>query len=184
MAAIQENTGPLRKRAGVRKMAHRIIRIDMTPMVDLGFLLITFFVMTAEMSKPSSMNLVMPKDVPADKGMPVKESTALTILIAGNGQLFYYPGRWEDAIKSQKIYNSHISGTTTIRNYIREKQQYLETNPVSANGKKDLMIVIKPTADADYRSVINTLDEMLINGVVRYTVSKPEKPELDYITTR
>ena len=60
-------------------------------MVDLGFLLITFFVFTSELSRPNTLDLLMPKE---GKDMPVAESLSLTILVGGEGQVFYYEGEW------------------------------------------------------------------------------------------
>jgi biopolymer transport protein ExbD len=67
-------------KAGVRKMKKHELKIDMTPMVDLGFLLISFFVITTELSKPTALNLIMPtKGIAMDLG----ESNALTVLLPG-----------------------------------------------------------------------------------------------------
>ncbi|TMI89685.1 MAG: biopolymer transporter ExbD, partial [Bacteroidetes bacterium] len=82
-------------RAGVRRMIKHKLKTDMTPMVDLGFILITFFVFTAEISKPTAMNLNMPTDGPP---MPTGDSRTITFLMSGNNKLFYYPGKEEDAI--------------------------------------------------------------------------------------
>ena len=62
MATIDNEVAVQRQRAGVRRPVKHQLRIDMTPMVDLGFLLISFFVITTELSKPTAMPLVMPKD--------------------------------------------------------------------------------------------------------------------------
>jgi biopolymer transport protein ExbD len=66
-----------KQKAGVHRMVKHNLKIDMTPMVDLGFLLITFFVITAELSKPQAMNLYMPHD-----GRPTDaaESKSITFL--------------------------------------------------------------------------------------------------------
>src|SRR5205809_6908473 len=74
---------------GGRRMHKDSLRIDMTPMVDLGFLLITFFIFTTEISKPATTNLNMPHD-----GLPINmpESKSLTILLNGSNKIFYYYG--------------------------------------------------------------------------------------------
>ena len=80
---------PSRPKAGVNRIKKANLKIDMTPMVDLGFLLISFFIFTTEISKPAITNLYMPKD-----GDPTKipESKSLTILLGNNDHVFYYNG--------------------------------------------------------------------------------------------
>lgn len=72
---------------GRRSVKHNL-KIDMTPMVDLGFLLISFFVITTELSKPTTMDLFMPKD---GKPMDLGASDALTILLDNDNTFWYYP---------------------------------------------------------------------------------------------
>src|SRR5688572_15019825 len=78
-----------RRKAGAKNLKKERPKIDMTPMVDLGFLLISFFVITTELSEPRSATLNMPKDGPL---MPLGDSSALTILLAGNDKIYYYHG--------------------------------------------------------------------------------------------
>src|SRR6187431_1764963 len=94
-----------KKGAGVKKAKRLSTRVDMTPMVDLGFLLITFFIFTTSMSTPSTMSLNMPKK---DKdSMVVKESNALTLMIGretkGMRQVYYYLGKLEEDGSNLKI---------------------------------------------------------------------------------
>src|SRR6185295_15634371 len=93
--------GKGKKRGGVRakKMS---TRIDMTPMVDLGFLLVTFFILTTTMSKPKAMQIVMPdKEVKDSTQMSkVRESEAMTILLGSNDRVFYYYGIQEPQIQA------------------------------------------------------------------------------------
>ncbi|MBL7720625.1 MAG: biopolymer transporter ExbD, partial [Chitinophagaceae bacterium] len=98
-STVSNNETHLRKRAGVRKMIKHYLKVDMTPMVDLGFLLISFFVITTELSKPTVMNLAMPAEgEPTD----LANSAALTVLTKGNS-IYYYQGEWEEAIMKAKV---------------------------------------------------------------------------------
>jgi biopolymer transport protein ExbD len=82
------NKGP-----GVKKGKKMSIRGDLTPMGDLGFLLITFFIFTTIMSQPTAMKLFLPKDADKpDEQNKIKESGALTILLGGDNTVFYYEG--------------------------------------------------------------------------------------------
>src|SRR5918911_522268 len=85
-----------KKGPGVKKAKKLSTRVDMTPMVDLGFLLITFFIFTATLSTPNTMRLIMPKDEKdPEKQTEVKQSGALTILMGKGNGLYYYEGQLE-----------------------------------------------------------------------------------------
>ncbi|HEX7846576.1 MAG TPA: biopolymer transporter ExbD [Chitinophagaceae bacterium] len=173
-AAINEH-----RRAGVRRMKKHSLRTDMTPMVDLGFLLITFFVFTAKMSEPMVTHLNMPKE--SGIVMPVGESDALTVLLGKDNSVYYYEGNWEDALKNNAIRQSSLSYRNGLGDVIRQKQKELETNPRAREGKKGLMLIIKPGSEAVYRSVIDALDEVLINDVKKYVVVKPDTNEISWL---
>src|SRR5436189_45117 len=95
MASIDEGGGGGHKKGpGVKKAKKLSTRVDMTPMVDLGFLLITFFVFTATMSTPTALDLNVPKDIKDPKDQTeVKESGVLTIMLGKDNHVFYYEGK-------------------------------------------------------------------------------------------
>ncbi len=139
-----------KKGPGVKKAKKMSTRVDMTPMVDLGFLLITFFIFTTTMAQPTAMNLFMPKDVekPDDQNK-VKETGAFTILLGKGDQVYFYEGM--DPTKLQ------ASNFKLIRDEIMKKKQ--NTNA------EDLVVIIKPTVDATYKNTVDILDEMTINEI-------------------
>ncbi|MBP9104657.1 MAG: biopolymer transporter ExbD, partial [Chitinophagaceae bacterium] len=94
MASIEGGgDGGHKKGPGVKKAKKLSTRVDMTPMVDLGFLLITFFIFTATMSTPTTLDLNMPKDVDDDKKKTeVKQSGVLTLMLGKGNQVYYYEG--------------------------------------------------------------------------------------------
>jgi biopolymer transport protein ExbD len=157
-----------RRRRGVRRMKKHSLRTDMTPMVDLGFLLITFFVFTTELSKPVITKLNMPKE----GGEPqLGESNALTVLAGKDNSFFYYQGDWEKALKNGAIKKTNLS-FNGLGDIIRAKQTQLDKNLVNNEGRNGLMLLIKPGPEASYSNVINMLDEALINDIKKYAIVK------------
>lgn len=182
MAEILNEGGPGgRRRAGVKRRKKHIIRIDMTPMVDLGFLLITFFVFTAQLSKPSSVNLNMPSDEEPEKPTELAKSNALTILLDADNRIFYYEGKWDEAIKENAVKETNFSYKGGLGDIVRAKQQYLDKYPVDKDGRDGLMLLIKGSDESVYENFINAMDEVLINEVKRYAVMKMTDQEKDYL---
>lgn len=165
--------GDDRRRAGVRRMKKAGIRVDMTPMVDLGFLLITFFVMTTELGKPSVVNLAMPKDGPPTE---LGNSNALTILLDANDKVYYYESDWKEAVTKNEIVESSLSVNGGFGKVIREKQQWLDKNNIK-EGRGGLMLLIKANKEASYQNVMKALDEVLINTVGKYTILSADPEE-------
>jgi biopolymer transport protein ExbD len=183
MANIPEqhrNTSRSRSAARVKKHS---AKTDMTPMVDLGFLLIAFFVMTTEMSKPVVTKLTMPKETTDVPGSTIRESTALTFLIGGD-KLFYYIGGWEEAKKAGKIYETNFSVKDGIGQVIRDRQAWLSTAKISEEGRDGLVFLIKPGKDANYQQVIDAIDETQINGVKKYMIVSPGIEEVDFMAKK
>ncbi|MBN8673240.1 MAG: biopolymer transporter ExbD [Chitinophagales bacterium] len=183
MAAIVTSNTPVsaKSRPGVHRVKKHSLRTDMTPMVDLGFLLITFFIFTAELSKPVVTKLVMPTE---GGRTTLGESDALTVLLGKNDAVYYYHGNPVKAFAEGKIYKTSFAVDKGIGNIIRDKQKQLANNPASSEGKDGLMLLIKPGEHASYQNVIDMLDEAMINNVKKYALLKQEKEEVDYVNRR
>jgi biopolymer transport protein ExbD len=161
MAEMDTSSGGGHKKGpGVKKGKKLSTRVDLTPMVDLGFLLITFFIFTTTMSQPTAMRLNLPKDVdnPDDQNK-VKESAVLTIMLGKDNNVFYYEGQLKPDASNFKS-----SSFKEIREVIINKKKNTSAN--------DLVMVLKPNADCNYKNVVDILDEMSINVIKRYAVVK------------
>ena len=149
--------GHHKKGPGVKKAKKLSTRVDLTPMVDLGFLLITFFIFTTTMSQPTAMRLALPDDrVKPEDQNKIKQSGALTILLGRDNNVFYYEGELAPDASNFKATNFK-----DIRDEIINKKRDADTN---------LVVVIKPSDECTYKNVIDILDEMSINVVKRYAM--------------
>jgi biopolymer transport protein ExbD len=152
MAEMDTSSGGGHKKGpGVKKPKKLSTRVDLTPMVDLGFLLITFFVFTTTMSQPTAMAMNEPKDDP-DNQLKVKNSGAMTLLLGKNDQVYYYFGELVDPNTQFKS-----SNFKDIRQIIADKKN---ATPIG-----DLMYIIKADKDATFKNAIDILDEMSICAV-------------------
>ena len=160
MASIDTAAGESghKKGPGVKKAKKLSTRVDMTPMVDLGFLLITFFIFTTTMSTPSTMDLFMPKDTKKEEELnKAKESGALTIMMGNENHLYYYEGKL-----APDASNFLSTNFKDIRDIIIKKKK--STPP------EDLVVVLKPNEQATYKNTVDMLDEMTINEIKRFAL--------------
>jgi biopolymer transport protein ExbD len=164
MASIDTGGGDSgHKTRGVKKAKKLSTRVDMTPMVDLGFLLITFFIFTTTMSTPAAMQLYMPKDTDKNEEQnKAKESGALTIMLGKNNQVFYYEGQLKPDASNFVSSNFDPNSEEGIRHVIMKKKR--------STAAEDLVVVIKPNTDATYKNTVDMLDEMTINDVKRFAL--------------
>jgi biopolymer transport protein ExbD len=168
MAEMDTSSGGGHKKGpGVKKGKKLSTRVDLTPMVDLGFLLITFFIFTTTMSQPTAMRLFLPKDVDKpEEQNKVKASAVLTIMLGKDDHIYYYEG--DDPTKLQ---STNYKG---VRDVVLDKKK--RTDP------KDFVVVLKPTQDASYKNTVNILDEMTIDAVKRYAMVDISPGEYGLIT--
>jgi biopolymer transport protein ExbD len=158
--------GGHKKGPGVKKGKKLSTRVDLTPMVDLGFLLITFFIFTTTMSQPTAMRLFLPKDVKnPDEQNKVKNSAVITLMLGKNDVIYYYEGDSAQGLKPTDF--------KKIRDIVIDKKR--RTDP------KDFVVVIKPSVDATYKNTVNILDEMTIDGVKRYAMVDISPVEYNFI---
>ena len=179
-----ENTARERKGKTFAHTKKQLLRIDMTPMVDLGFLLITFFVFTTTISKPSVTDLYMPSDKPDPHPPKLIDDLAITILLDGNDKIFYYNGKWEDAKNANQIFETSYSTYSGIGKIIRQKQKDIDEGRKIAGGRKEMMLLIKPTSQSVYKNVVDALDEAMINDVNKYAIVEPAIEEINYIKSK
>ncbi|OXA86541.1 ExbD/TolR family protein [Flavobacterium hercynium] len=143
-------------------------KVDLTAMVDLAFLLITFFMLTTTLSKPQSMSLGLPdkdEDPTKNKDIKVDEKRTMTVMMGENNKLVYYMGLLDSPIAGPKDISYGKDGIR--KELIARKKSVLEYTGDKAKG---IIVIIKPGKKSKYKNLVDILDEMAITGVETYAI--------------
>lgn len=161
---------PIKEGRSTKHKSKANVTTDMNAMVDLAFLLLTFFMLTTTMVKPKVIELVMP--VPDDEDteeaivQTIKESRALTILALPDNELYYYIG-FSEAKAIETEY-----GATGIRSVLKEHQEN-QTEPI---------IIIKAHPESIFENIVDLIDEMNITRMERYAFDKFGDKEFELLS--
>jgi len=152
---IQEKQGGKQKK--------KLIRVDMTPMVDLGFLLITFFMFTTNFTKPNVMDLGLPAKSPVhDPSTVINEKNQVTFILGKDNRVFYHQSNEKDLntgnLKETDFNGVHISKIIS---------EAYKNAPVPGN----FTVIIKPTDEANYKNFVDVLDNVAISKKERYGIA-------------
>jgi biopolymer transport protein ExbD len=213
MAEIEGGGGGGHKKGGKPKGKKMSTRVDFTPMVDLGFLLITFFMLTTSMNKPKTMEINMPvkENIKPEDITKVKASQAITLLLAENDEIVYYfinekTGEPETPMITNfsaggiratllaknkelltKANNNNYDSIPILKDMYRLNQipeDEMKQRIANIKANKDaLIVVIKADDKAKYKNLVDILDEMLICNIGRYAIVDITPIEQDLIKT-
>jgi len=156
--------------------------VDLTAMVDLAFLLITFFMLTTTLSKPQSMPLAMPdknKDNPEPTKIP--EERLLTVLIGKDNRIMWYRGKFETPVEAP---TEAKFGKDGIRKDLLKEIEIGKAIAKRDTGKDDegLIVNIKASDKASYKNLVDMLDEMAITHPQLYAIGDITPGEIDLLT--
>lgn len=174
MAELNTGDGDGKKGGKVRSKKSNS-KVDLTAMVDLAFLLITFFMLTTTLSKPQSMPLGLPDkddDPSKKKDMKVDENRTLTVILGDNDKMVYYMGLLATPIAGPKDISYGKDGIR--KELLKRKKSVVE---YTGNKDKGLIVIIKPTKKSNYRNLVDILDEMAIVGVPSNAIVNDITPE-------
>jgi len=186
------------KGGGNKKRAKKILpHMDMTPMVDLMMLLITFFMLTTSLSKSKVMEITLPEKLKDESAAPPKISASrtLNILLGPDDRIFWYPGGvdaedydnlppvTETDYSAEGIRALLLDRNRFLARKINEfEQQVLEgkirisrdslqkaTSQMKTDDDTGPIVLIKAHDEANYGNFVDILDEMNICGIARYT---------------
>jgi biopolymer transport protein ExbD len=188
MATINVTTSK-RGRGGKPRLQKRETRVDMTPMVDLGFLLITFFILTTTLIQLNTLQMAVPSN---DKGpgTPIGGSKAVTILIDKDNKLYYYFGMFNEKQKPELVKTTYTAEgirrmlllrNLDVNNQIRALNAQLATGKINETEYRKLVtdakkmktaphIIIKATDESSYNNLIQIIDEMNICNIGIYSL--------------
>lgn len=160
MAELNNN---VERGSGRVKRSRHSARVDMTPMVDLMFLLITFFMLTTTLAKPVAMDVAMP-----DTGggvFEVSDERTVTLCLGKDDKLEWHRGTIENPIVSPSV-------ITIASNKIREVllKQSQEVVKTTGDIKKGLIVLIKPSDKSNYKNLVDVIDELTITNVSTYSI--------------
>lgn len=157
MGEISQDAG--KNPGGKIRSKKQSTKIDMTPMVDLAFLLLTFFILTTTFNKPQIMELNMPDR--SGETSPVNDENVLNLLLAEDNKIYW----WMGVKPKGELTNYSPEG---VRKLILAKKK--ET--------KNLIVLIKPKDKSKYENMVDILDEMIITGTDRYAVMAVAEDDL------
>jgi len=181
-------------------------KIDMTPMVDLAFLLLTFFVLTSTFSKPKAMEINFPAD-PKDEKERIKVNNALTFIMSKDDAIFYYYGEFHPSkaddteppttltktdFSAEGLHKLLLDYNKSTNEAIKKLEDQLKSKEiadstykrlaVAEKGKKEaLTVLIKADDKAVYKNIIDVIDELNVCNIGKYAVVDMMPKELELI---
>lgn len=160
MAELNTGDGGGKKGGGKVRSKKQNSKVDLTAMVDLAFLLITFFMLTTSLSKPKSMDLGLPdKEDKDDVKMKTDQRRTVTVILGDNNQIKWFHG----LLEAPEVGGSPATigyGKEGIRKVLLAR--VASVPQVTGDKDKGLIVIIKPTKKATYRNLVDILDEMAI----------------------
>jgi biopolymer transport protein ExbD len=154
----REKKGP--KKKGVHRPKRRVgVRIDMTPMVDVAFLLLIFFMVTTVFRTPQALEINLPPD--DNIKIEIAESKVLSVRVLPDDRTYWKRGKDPWA-------RTDVGGLSGVfKNF---------------KGNKDLVVVIKIDRDAKFNNMVKIIDQLDLATLTRFslgTLSPEEKKEVE-----
>ena len=177
MAQLNTDDGGGKKGGGKVRSKKQNAAVDLTALVDLAFLLITFFMLTTSLSKPQSMDLALPDKEEEDEPkniMKTDQRRTMTVILGDNDKIKWFHGLIEAPEANGKPQTT-VYGKEGIR---KELLKRVESVPqVTGSKDKGLIVIIKPTKKSTYKNLVDILDEMAICKVPTNAIVNEFSPE-------
>ncbi|WP_343694227.1 biopolymer transporter ExbD [Flavobacterium sp.] len=150
-------------------------RVDLTAMVSVSFLLIIFFMLVGELSKPKAMDLSLPYDHTCGWRGGCGENRSVTILLGENNQLVSYTGLLEVPIVPPKEMQYGKDGIR--QELLKRNKSMLEYSAQLGKPGRGITVIIKPSKKSNFKNLVDILDEMAIAKIDTYAIIPEFTPE-------
>ncbi len=169
-----DTSGGGKKKGGKVRSKKQSTRVDLTAMVDLAFLLITFFMLTTTLAKPQAMDLAMPdKEKQDQQELTIADNRTMTILLGAGNRLEWYMGLVDKPMTPPQVDNYGRNG---IRKALIENAK--KVIATTGDPSKGLIVLIKPSDQSNYRNFVDILDEMKVSNIERYAIVEISDPDI------
>ena len=178
MAQLDTGGGKADKGGKVRSKKQNS-SVDLTAMVDLAFLLITFFMLTTSLSKPQSMDLAMPDkgdDTKPQEDILISEERTMNIVLGPDDKLQMYMGQLASP-KEGPIDLTYSKESLRKKILDKSKSVPLATRSAKYPNGEDLIVLIKASKESTYKNLVDVLDEMAIGKIKIYAIVDITKEE-------
>lgn len=172
MAEVQQQADS--GKGGKKRSKKMGTNMDMTPMVDLAFLLLTFFMLTTTFSKPQTMEINMPvkPEIPEEQ-IALKASNAMTIVLGEDDKVFYYFGLGDPA-ENPEVIETDYSATGIRKVLISPK----------VKGNPKMTVMIKPMETSRYKNMVDILDELKITDTKKFALVEITDTDKQLVQTK
>ncbi len=171
MAELDTSGGGKHKGGKVRTKK-KAVRVDLTAMVDLAFLLITFFILTTTLNKPKAQELIMPDKDDTHQQLPVPESRTMTLLLGANDKLEWFVGQVGKTRPTVIGY-----GKDDLRKILVDQDNAIK----ASHGGQPMIVVVKQSAQSNYKNVVTVMDELNIVDIEQRAIVDITPAELDLL---
>jgi len=168
-----DTSGGGKQKGGKVRTKKKAVRVDLTAMVDLAFLLITFFILTTTLNKPKAQELIMPdKDEVQKTQMPVPESRTMTLLLGAHDKLEWFVG---GAGKTPPIVIGY--GKNDLRKTLIDQNNKIK----ASHGGQPMIVIVSPSSQSTYKNVVTVMDELNIVDIEQRAIVDILPVDLDLL---
>ena len=169
-----DTSGGGKHKGGTVRSKKQSTRVDLTAMVDLAFLLITFFMLTTTLAKPQAMDIAKPdKDKTDQQELTIADNRTMTILLGANNRLEWYMGLIDKPLTAPQVDNYGRNG---IRKALIENLKKVIAS--TGDPSKGLIVLIMPSDQSNYKNFVDILDEMKVSNIDRYAIVEISDPDI------
>jgi biopolymer transport protein ExbD len=173
MAELDTSGGGKHKGGKKVRSKKKSTRVDLTAMVDLAFLLITFFILTTTLNKPKAMELIMPDKDDTHQQLPVPASRTLTLLLGSNNKLVWFLGEPGKTTPTVEGYGKNDLRKTLID----------ENKAVMTSSGKPMIVIVSASDKSTYNNVVTVMDELNIVDIEQRAIVDITPAELQLLKT-